>query len=59
MYKLGSMYGASSRHLYDILQGISYWNVFYELTLTDRNMQARFYLKVVLKFWGFERFLKK
>ena len=24
MYKLGSMYGASSRHLYDILQGISY-----------------------------------
>ena len=34
------------------IQGISYWNVFYELTLTDRNMQARFYLKVVLKFWG-------
>ena len=34
------------------LQGISYWNVFYELTLTDRNMQARFYLKVVLKSWG-------
>ena len=34
------------------IQGISYWNVFYELTLTDRNMQAWFYLKVVLKFWG-------
>ena len=35
-----------------ILQGISYWNIFYELTLTYRNMQARFYLKVVLKSWG-------
>ena len=34
------------------IQGISYWNLFYELTLTDRNMQARFYLKVLLKSWG-------
>ena len=31
-----------------MIQGISYWNLFYELTLTDRNMQARICLKVVL-----------
>ena len=37
-----------------VLQGISHWNWFYELTLTDRNMQARFYLKVVLKSWGLD-----
>ena len=40
--------------LIGILQGISYWNLFYELTLTDRNMQARFYLKVLLKSWGLD-----
>ena len=34
------------------IQGISYWNWLYELTLTNRNMQARLYLKVVLKSWG-------
>ena len=35
-----------------MLQCISYWNLFYELTLTDRNMQTRFYFKVVLKSQG-------
>ena len=36
------------------LQGISYWNWFYELTLRDRNMQARICLKVFLKSWGLD-----
>ena len=36
------------------LQGISYWNVFYDLTLTDKNMQARICLKVVLKSWDLD-----
>jgi hypothetical protein len=35
------------------LQGISYWNVFYELTLTDKNMQAIFCLKVILTSWDY------
>jgi hypothetical protein len=34
-----------------LLQGVSYWNVLFELTLTDRNMQARICLKVVLITW--------
>ena len=37
-----------------MLQGISYWNIFYELTLRDRNMQARICLKVFLKSWGLD-----
>ena len=37
-----------------MIQGISYWNIFYELTMTDRNTWARFYLKVVLKFQGLD-----
>ena len=35
------------------LQGISFWNVFYELTLTDKNMQARICLKVILRSWDY------
>ena len=35
------------------LQGISYWNVFYKLTLTDKNMQARICLKVILSSWDY------
>ena len=37
-----------------IVQGISYWNISYELTLIDRNMQARISLKMVLKLWGLD-----
>ena len=36
-----------------LLQGISYWNVFYELTRTDKNMQARICLKVILRSWDY------
>ena len=36
-----------------VLEGISYWNVFYELTLTDKNMQARICFKVILTFWDY------
>ena len=36
-----------------MVQGISYWNVFYELTLTDKNMQAIFCLKVILTSWDY------
>jgi Co/Zn/Cd efflux system component len=31
-----------------LLQGTPYWSVSFELALTDRNMQVRFFLKVVL-----------
>ena len=36
------------------LQGISCWNIFYDLTLTDKNMQARICSKVVLKSWDLD-----
>ena len=36
----------------NFVQGISYWNVLFELSLTDRNTQARICLKVVLISWG-------
>ena len=39
-----------------LLQGISYWNVKNNLSPTDRNMQVRFGLKVVLEFWKGEIF---
>ena len=35
-----------------MLQGVSHWNVSFKLTLTDRNMQVRFYLKVDLECWN-------
>ena len=34
------------------LQGVSHWNVSFELTLTDRNIQARFCFRVSVYFWG-------
>ena len=34
-----------------ILQGISHWTGLYELALTDRNMQVKSCLKVVLECW--------
>ena len=43
---------SSQRAEWSKIQGISNWNILYELPLTDRNMQARFYLNVVLKSWG-------
>jgi hypothetical protein len=33
------------------LQGVSHWNVSFELSLTDKNMQVRFCLNVVLECW--------
>ena len=36
-----------------VLQGISLWNVSFKLTLTDRNMQVRFCLKVSVYSWGY------
>ena len=36
------------------LQGISYWNGTYELVLTDKDMQVRFGLKMVLECWDRE-----
>ena len=36
------------------LQGVSNWNVSFKLTLTDRNMQVRFCLKVTVYSWGLE-----
>ena len=41
------------------VQGPSYTLVFLELALTDRNMQVRFFLKVVLKFWDLRNFAVK
>ena len=35
----------------NVLQGVSQWNVFSKLSLTDRNMQTRICLKVDLKSW--------
>ena len=34
-----------------LIQGVSHWNVSYKLTLTDRNMQVRFCLKVSVYSW--------
>ena len=36
-----------------LIQGISLWNVSFKLTLTDRNMQVRFCLKVSVYSWGY------
>ena len=36
-----------------VLQGISLWNVSIKLTVTDRNMQVRFCLKVPVYSWGY------
>ena len=36
-----------------VLQGISPWNVSFKLTLTDRNMQVRFCLKVSVYSWDY------
>ena len=33
------------------VQGVSHWNVFFNLALRERNIQVRLYLKVVLKCW--------
>ena len=35
------------------LQDVSYWNMPFKLALTDRNMQARICLKVVLISWDY------
>ena len=35
-----------------LLQGVSHWNVSFKLTLTHRNMQVRFCLKVSAYSWG-------
>ena len=35
------------------IQGISLWNVSFKLTLTDRNMQVRFCLKVSVYSWDY------
>ena len=37
-----------------LIQGITYWNIFYELSLKDRNRQAKICLKVKVKFWGLD-----
>ena len=37
-----------------ILQGISHWTGHYELALTDRNMQVKSCLKVVLESWDYK-----
>ena len=56
MYKLDDKMAslAFSSILALVIQGISYWNVKSNLGLTDRNMLARIYLKVVLKSWGLD-----
>ena len=36
------------------IQEVSYWNLLFELTLTDRNIRARICLKVIVKFWDWE-----
>ena len=37
-----------------LIQGVSHWNVSFKLTLTDRNMQVKFCLKVSVDSWGLE-----
>ena len=34
-----------------IIQGVSHWNVSFEMSLTDRSMQVKLCLKVVLECW--------
>ena len=34
-----------------IVQGVPYWSVPFELALTDRNMQVRFFFNVILESW--------
>ena len=36
------------------VQGVSHWNVSFKMSLTDRNMQVRFCLKVSVYSWGLE-----
>ena len=40
----------------DDVQGPSWQAGFFELALTDRNIQVRFCLKVVLEFWDLRKF---
>ena len=42
--------------LLNMLQGISHWTGLYKLALTDRNMQVKSCLKVVLESWD-DKFL--
>ena len=44
----------STTFRYNHLQGISYWNGTYELALTEKDMQVRFILKMVLECWDAE-----
>ena len=39
-----------------IIQGPSWQTGFFELAMTDRNMQSRYFLKMVLKFWDLRNF---
>ena len=41
-------------HLKFDLQGVSFWNGLYELALTDKNMQVKLGLKMVLECWDRE-----
>ena len=43
----------ASRVFLFYIQGVSYWSEPYKLNLADRNIQARFCLKVVLEFWHY------
>ena len=45
-----------SPKVYDfiIIQGVSHWNVSFEMPLRDRNMWVRFSLKVSVYSWGWE-----
>ena len=55
LFDCNNFHSVGSATLYQqwghVLQGASYWNVLFELALTDRNMQAKICLKVVLTFW--------
>ena len=42
--------------VFNILQGISYWNGTYELALTDKDMQVEIGLNMVLECWDREFF---
>ena len=57
--KFPESYLCKLRNIFDrelallVLQGISLWNVSFKLTLTDRNMQVRFCLKVSVYSWDY------
>ena len=46
--------GMKKLSIIGMVQGISFWNGFYELALTDKHIQVRFGLKMIKVCWDWE-----